>query len=94
MNNNIVTGTSMLHVDLKVYDFTRELTFKSKIRILSTKAGFSFPNFCTPLKRETIYSTRFSPIVDKSPREQTNRHVAQDCMGGGPENSRDISQRD
>jgi hypothetical protein len=77
-----------------VYDFTRELAFKSKIRILGTEAGFSFPNGCTPLKRETIYSTRFSPIVDRIPGEQANIHVAQDCMGGlGPENSRDISQR-
>jgi hypothetical protein len=84
----------MLHLDRKVYDVTRELTFKSKIRILSTKAGFSVPNFCTPLKRETICSTRFSPIVDRSPREQANIHVAQNCIGGGgPENSRDISPR-
>jgi hypothetical protein len=86
--------TLILHIDLKVYDFTRELTSKSKITMLGAKAGFSFPNFCTPLKRETICTTRLSPIVDRSPRKQANIHVAQDCMGGGgPENSRDISQR-
>jgi hypothetical protein len=84
----------MLHINLKVYAFTRELTFKSKIRILSTKAGFSFPNFCTPLKRETIDSTRFSAIVDRIPREQANIHGVHDFMGGGgPENSRDVYQR-